>query len=90
VYNYKGFLLTPQFSWNLAHDKLSSQANKAIYAVSSLDTSNEGFKIFDFMVNPVLLMNSFNKTEAAVFSCRLCFLRAFPFITLILLTTAGV
>jgi len=25
-------------------------------------------------------MNSFNKTEAAVFSCRLCFLRAFPFI----------
>ena len=30
-------------------------------------------------------MNSFNKTEAAVFSCRLCFLRAFPFISLILL-----
>ena len=28
------------------------------------------------------LMNSFNKTEAAVFSCRLCFLRAFPFISL--------
>jgi len=28
----------------------------------------------------LLLMNSFNKTEAAVFSCRLCFLRAFPFI----------
>ena len=27
------------------------------------------------------LMNSFNKTEAAVFSCRLCFLRAFPFIS---------
>ena len=26
---------------------------------------------------------------AAVFSCRLCFLRAFPFISLILLTTAG-
>jgi len=26
-------------------------------------------------------MNSFNKTEAAVFSCRLCFLRAFPFIS---------
>jgi len=24
-------------------------------------------------------MNSFNKTEAAVFACRLCFLRAFPF-----------
>jgi len=35
-------------------------------------------------------MNSFNKTEAAVFSCRLCFLRAFPFISLKLLTTAGV
>ena len=29
----------------------------------------------------LLLMNSFNKTEAA-FSCRLCFLRAFPFISL--------
>jgi len=29
-------------------------------------------------------LNSFNKTEAAVFSCRLCFLRAFPFISLIL------
>ena len=28
------------------------------------------------------LMNSFNKTEAVVFSCRLCFLRAFPFISL--------
>ena len=27
-------------------------------------------------------MKSFNKTEAAVFSCRLCFLRAFPFISL--------
>jgi len=24
-------------------------------------------------------MNSFNKTEADVFSCRLCFLKAFPF-----------
>jgi len=31
------------------------------------------------------LMNSFNKTKAAVFSCRLCFLRAFPFISLIFL-----
>jgi len=31
----------------------------------------------------LLLMNSFNKTEAAIFSCRLCFLRAFPFISLI-------
>ena len=28
------------------------------------------------------LMNSFNKTEAAVFSCRLCFLGAFPFVSL--------
>ena len=34
--------------------------------------------------------DSFNKTEAAVFLCRLCFLRAFPFISLILLTTAVV
>ena len=29
------------------------------------------------------LMNSFNKTEAAVFSCRLCFLGIFPIISLI-------
>jgi len=29
-----------------------------------------------------LLMNSFNKTEAAVFLCRLCFMRDFPFISL--------
>jgi len=28
-------------------------------------------------------MNGFNKTEAAVFLCRLCFLRAFPFISLL-------
>ena len=31
------------------------------------------------------LMNSFNKTEAAIFPCRLCFLGAFPFISLIYL-----
>jgi len=31
------------------------------------------------------MMNSFNKTEAAVFSCRLCFLRAFPFISLMVI-----
>jgi len=30
-------------------------------------------------------MNSFNKTEAAVFLCRLCLLRAFPFTSLIFL-----
>ena len=30
-------------------------------------------------------LNSFNKTEAAVFSCRQCFLRAFPFISLIIM-----
>jgi len=37
-------------------------------------------------------MNSFNKTEAAVFSCRLCFLRAFPFISFLFkyLTTHAV
>jgi len=29
------------------------------------------------------LMNSFSKTEAAIFTCRPCFLRAFPFISLI-------
>jgi len=32
-------------------------------------------------------MNSFNKTEATVFSCMLCFLRAFPFISLFLFLT---
>jgi len=34
------------------------------------------------------LMNSFNKTEAAVFSCRLCFLRAFPFISLMIINNS--
>jgi len=29
------------------------------------------------------LINSFNKTEAAIFPCRLCFLRGFSFISLI-------
>ena len=32
--------------------------------------------------HPLLtLMNNFNKSEAAFFSCRLCFLRGFPFIS---------
>jgi len=31
----------------------------------------------------LLLMNSFNRNEAAVFSCRLCFLRAILFVSLI-------
>jgi len=31
-----------------------------------------------------LLMNSFNITEAAIFSCRLCFPRAFPFISFVI------
>ena len=31
----------------------------------------------------LLLINSFNKTEAAVFSCRQCFLKSFSFISLI-------
>ena len=34
----------------------------------------------------LLLMNGFNKTEAVVFSCRLCFLRAFPLISSIIAT----
>ena len=38
----------------------------------------------------LLLMNDFNGAGAAVFSCRFCFLGAFPFVSLILLTTAGV
>jgi len=33
--------------------------------------------------NSIAVMNGFNKTEAAVFSCRLCFLRAFSFISFI-------
>jgi len=32
----------------------------------------------------LLLMNSFNKTAAAVFSYRICFLRAFPFMSFII------
>jgi len=35
------------------------------------------------MVNKTILMNGFNKTKAAVFSCRLCFLRAFTSISFI-------
>jgi len=35
------------------------------------------------LLHAVLLMNSFSKTEAGVFSYRLCFLVAFPFISLI-------
>ena len=35
----------------------------------------------------LLLVNSYNKTEVAVFSCRLCFLRAFPFISLMYVMT---
>jgi len=46
------------------------------------------YEIWDFITkvcyssnnHSLLLMNSFNKTEAVVFSCRLCFLRAFHFI----------
>ena len=37
-----------------------------------------------------LLMNGFNKTEDAVFSCRLSFLRAFPSISLIELVNARI
>jgi len=38
------------------------------------------FAICESLENwPYMLMNSFNKTEAAVFSCRLCFLKGFPF-----------
>jgi len=36
------------------------------------------------------LMDIFNKTEAAVFSCMLCFLRVIPFISLIYFTLFGV
>ena len=32
----------------------------------------------------LLVMNGFNKTDAAVFSCRLCFLGVFPIISLLL------
>jgi len=30
VYKYMGLLFTPQLPWNLAHDKLASQAKTAI------------------------------------------------------------
>ena len=38
------------------------------------------------VLNQKLLINSFSKTEAAVFSCRLCFLRAFPFTSLVMVS----
>ena len=51
--------------------------------------SNVSFEInlktIRFMMTMQGLMNSFNKTEAAVFSCRLCFLMAFTFISLIVI-----
>ena len=38
--------------------------------------------MFDVTCSPAFIGEmGFNKTEAAVFSCRLCFLRAFPFIS---------
>ena len=56
-----GLMLTPQWSWNLAHNKLASQAR--IYAVRSyqkrLDTPYlMRFKIFYTMVKPVLCYGS--------------------------------
>jgi len=45
------------------------------------------FSLYHDLWHPSLpLMNSFNKTEVAIFPCRLCFLRAFHFISLILPT----
>jgi len=76
---------------------------KTVFAIhmflNSLMVSNKIAHAISFMyyVKPISVhmqntrnCYSFNKTEAAVYSCRLCFLRAFPFISLILLTTAGV
>jgi len=45
--------------------------------------SNKYIRANNCTVQNTVLMNGFNKTDAAVFSCRLCFLRAFPFIGLI-------
>jgi len=39
------------------------------------------YLVWNFIIN-VFLINGVNKTEAVVFSCRLCFLMAFPFISL--------
>jgi hypothetical protein len=33
VYKYMGLLLTPKLSWSSAHDKLASQAQKALFAI---------------------------------------------------------
>jgi len=57
---------------------------------SSITSSKITFTKLNKLNNALFSSVIVFKTEAAVFSCRLCFLRAFPFISLILLTTAGV
>ena len=44
---------------------------------------SRGLSVVGHLLLP--LMNSFNKTEAAIFPWRLCFLRGFPFISLIII-----
>ena len=59
-----GLLFTPKLSWNAAHDKLSSQAQKAIFSIYSYKTTfgnfpiKELFLLFDSMVKPILCYGS--------------------------------
>ena len=43
AYKYMGLLFTPKLSWNAAHDKLSSQAQKAMFAIYSYKTTFGNF-----------------------------------------------
>ena len=53
VYKYMGLLFTPKLSWSAAHDKLSSQAQRAIFSINTYKKSfgyfptNELFILFD-------------------------------------------
>ena len=62
-----------------------------IYSFSTSFSKEGGIlnlKLVPMVLKPLPMMNSFDKTEASVFSCRLCFLRVFPFVSLIILSSA--
>jgi len=69
----------------------ASESNNLWAWIMNTRYVNSVVVFFNFVRNLLLpLMNSFNKTEDAVFPCRLCFLKVFTFLNLIELTTAGV
>ena len=59
-YKYMGILMTSGLSWSLAHSKLASQAQRALFSLKSYQRSfgyfsiNDYFKLFDTMVKPII------------------------------------